>query len=70
MSKEAKRKFASKAEERRFKKAKEKGLAPKGEKKKGEDFPPEKPKDGFTSNPMTKFRGNRTAMKRPSGRKR
>lgn len=31
---------------------------------------PKKPRDGFTSNPMSQFRGNKTALKRPSGRKR
>ena len=38
--------------------------------KKEKSFPPKKGKDGFTSNPMSGFRGNKTTMKRPSGRKR
>lgn len=51
--------------------AKKKEIASGGpKKKKGDDYPPEKPKESFTGNPMTKFRGNKTTMKRPSGRKR
>ncbi len=49
---------------------------------KGKPFQKKKPKESeglppvdkeginFSKNPMSKFRGNKTAMKRPSGRKR
>lgn len=43
---------------------------PMVKKHKAKDMPPKKGKDGFTNNPMSAFRGNKTTMKRPSGRKR